>query len=194
MEGTVSNVPLSSGRKNPASQQIAKIDTRNILFMCSGAFVGLEEIIAKRVKNTGIGFNSTPSSKTTDKDELLAMNDVEDFVQYGFIPELMGRLPIRVATEGLKKDALIRILTEPKNSLITQYQQICEFDNRELKITSDGLETIADVAIKKQTGARGLREIFENIILEDMFDLSNPSITINKDYVLNNYEAYHAKS
>jgi ATP-dependent Clp protease ATP-binding subunit ClpX len=194
MEGTISNVPLAGGRKNPTAQQTAKIDTKNILFICSGAFVGLEEIIAKRVKNTGIGFNSTPGAKYTDKDELLPLNDVEDFIQYGFIPEFMGRLPIRVATESLKKDALIRILTEPKNSLITQYQQICGFDNRELKVTGDGLETIVDVAIKKQTGARGLREIFENIILEDMFNMDNPTITIDKNYVLNNYESYHAKA
>jgi ATP-dependent Clp protease ATP-binding subunit ClpX len=196
VEGTVVNVPLAGGRKNPSSQQIAKVDTKNILFICSGAFVGLEEIIAKRIRtNSGIGFNRDLAKMSDfEKDELLAQNDVEDFINYGFIPEFMGRIPIRVATDSMHKEMLIRIMSEPKNSIITQYQKMCEFDNCSLKVDSSGMEAIAEIALKKQTGARGLREIFENAIMDDLFAMQKDEIIVNKDYVFNNYDNYHAKT
>lgn len=190
IEGTTANIPLSGGRKNPTSQKIIKMNTKNILFICSGAFIGLDKIINKRINTQGsIGFGSLTKTKIT-KDESFAKNDVCDFINYGFIPEFMGRLPIRVATTTLQKDMLVKIFKDPKNSIITQYKKMCEFDNCQLTITDNAIKTIAEIAIKKQTGARGLREIFENIIMEDLFKMNNSKIHINKQYVLNNYKDY----
>lgn len=187
IEGTVANVPPQGGRKHP-QQQFIQIDTKNILFICGGAFDGLEKIVEKRTGSSSLGFEAA----VRDKVELNStdwMSDVvaHDLVKYGLIPELVGRIPVITALQGLDEDALVRILTEPKNSIIKQYQKLFAMDDIKLKFTDDAYKAIAQKAIKQQTGARGLRSILEELLNELMFtspsDETIVKITINGDTV-----------
>ena len=187
IEGTVANVPLAGGRKNPTSQQVVKMDTRHILFICGGAFVGLEKIVEKRVrKGAFIGFNNDPQPKDKADYSLFHAAEAEDLMEYGFIPEFIGRLPVKVALNGLGKDDFLRILSEPKNAILRQYAKLCEMDGCELEFERDGLERVVEIAMEKKTGARGLRAVFERILRNDMFMLRESNrkrITVSAEYV-----------
>jgi len=187
IEGTVANVPLTAGRKNPTSQQVVKMDTRHILFICGGAFVGLEKIIAKRTrKGAFIGFNNDPQPVDKADYSLFHRAEAEDFMEYGFIPEFIGRLPVKVALNGLGKKEFLRILREPKNAIVRQYAKLCELDGCELVFEECGLERIVDIALEKKIGARGLRAVFERILRNDMFMLrenQRKQILMTADYV-----------
>ena len=173
LEGTVSNVPPNGGRKHP-NQQFIPIDTKNILFICGGAFAGLEDLIRKRTQRTAIGFNSDIAGKEEkDVGALLRQCEAHDLVKFGLIPELVGRLPVIVNVEPLNKEALIRIMTEPKNCLTKQYKELFRLDGVELEFTDDAIEAIADRALENKTGARGLRSIAEKVMTQIMF--STPS-------------------
>lgn len=187
VEGTVANVPLTAGRKNPMSQQMVKLDTKHILFICGGAFIGLEKIIEKRIrKNINMGFNTDPQPRDKSEYKLFHQVEAEDLMKYGFIPEFIGRLPVKVALNGLGREEFIRILREPKNAIIRQYSKLCEMDGCELTFKPDGLEKIVDIALEKKTGARGLRAVFERILRNDMFSLRETgknSIVVNAEYI-----------
>ena len=190
VEGTIASVPPQGGRKHP-NQELIQINTENILFICGGAFEGLENIIKERTGKKGIGFGSEiKSEKELDKYEIFKELLPQDLLKFGLIPEFIGRLPIIATIKGLDKEALIKIATEPKNSLVKQYQKLLELDGVELEFTQEALEAIVDKAIERKTGARGLRSIIEEIMRDIMFDIpSNPKIekcTITKDTVLNN--------
>ncbi|MGI6445569.1 MAG: ATP-dependent Clp protease ATP-binding subunit ClpX [Candidatus Ozemobacteraceae bacterium] len=187
IEGTVANVPLAGGRKNPTSQQVVKMDTKHILFICGGAFVGLEKTIEKRVRNGAqIGFNHDPQPKSNADYSLFHAVEAEDLMEYGFIPEFIGRLPIKVALNGLGKEEFMRILSEPKNAIVRQYAKLCEMDGCELIFRRSGLEKIVNIALEKKTGARGLRAVFERILRNDMFmirDKESKNIIVTDEYV-----------
>ena len=169
IEGTVANVPPQGGRKHP-HQELIQIDTTNILFICGGAFEGLEKIIEKRIDQKSIGFNAEiAAGHEDDIDRLLKQVLPQDLVKFGLIPELVGRLPVTVSLEMLDRDALIRILTEPKSAIVKQYQKMLELDGVELTVDQDALEAIADTSLKRKTGARGLRAIMENIMMDTMY-------------------------
>ncbi len=187
IEGTVANVPLTAGRKNPTSQQVVKMDTRHILFICGGAFVGLEKIVEKRIrKNTAIGFNQDPRPKDKADFAMFHHAEAEDLMEYGFIPEFIGRLPVKVALNGLGKAEFLRILSEPKNAIVRQYAKLCEMDGCELIFKETGLERVVDIALEKKTGARGLRAVFERILRNDMFMLREScrkNLVIDAEYI-----------
>ncbi len=171
MEGTVASVPPQGGRKHP-QQEFLQVDTTNILFICGGAFAGLDKVIAQRGDKSGIGFGA--EVKEEDKrttGEILRELEPEDLLRFGLIPEFVGRLPVIATLEDLDEEALVRILTEPKNALVKQYQRLFEMENVKLTFTRDALGAIARKAIERKTGARGLRSIMENILLDTMFDL-----------------------
>ncbi len=178
LEGTVSNVPPNGGRKHP-NQQFIPIDTKNILFICGGAFAGLEDVIRKRTKKSAIGFNSDVTGKNDDDvGKLLKQCEAHDLVKFGLIPELVGRLPVIVNVEPLNKEALIRIMTEPKNCLTKQYRELFRLDGVELEFTDDAIEAIADQALAHKTGARGLRSIAERVMTKIMYQTpSDKTIT-----------------
>jgi ATP-dependent Clp protease ATP-binding subunit ClpX len=183
MEGTVASVPPQGGRKHP-QQEFLQIDTTNILFICGGAFAGLDKIIANRGKGTGIGFGAdieATDDRTTG--QRLADIEPEDLLKFGLIPEFVGRLPILATLNDLDKDALIRILTEPRNALVKQYQSLFAMDDVNLEFRDDALDAIADKAIKRKTGARGLRAIVEQVLMDTMFDI--PTENDIKDVILN---------
>ncbi len=170
IEGTVANVPPQGGRKHP-HQEFLSIDTSNILFICGGAFDGIEKIIEKRSKESSLGFNAQiQSKKDVSKSKLLADITPQDLLKYGLIPEFAGRLPVIVALEELSKEAMLRVLLEPKNSVIKQYQKLMQFDNTDLEFTEDALEAIVEKALDRNTGARGLRSIVENVLMDVMFE------------------------
>lgn len=169
IEGTVANVPPQGGRKHP-HQELIQIDTTNILFICGGAFEGIDKIIEKRIDRKSMGFNSVVSDKHENNiDVLLKQVLPQDLVKFGIIPELVGRVPINVTLEQLDRDALIRILTEPKSAIVKQYQKLLELDGVELQFSQDALERIADISLARKTGARGLRAIMEAVMMDTMY-------------------------
>ena len=189
LEGTVSNVPPQGGRKHP-QQEFIQINTSNILFICAGAFDGLEKIIEKRVSSGGLGFGAEiRSKKEFETEELLKKADHQDIVRYGIIPELVGRLPIVTTLNNMDIDSLKKIMVEPKNSLIKQYQALFKLDNVDLQFNDEALELIAKQTVERKTGARGLRSVLEKILNPLMFtvpsDNSIKTIIINKDAVDN---------
>ncbi len=178
IEGTVANVPPQGGRKHP-QQELIPIDTSNILFICGGAFAGLEQIIEKRLDRSAIGFNQAVVKKNNkDIGELFKQVTTQDLIKFGMIPEFIGRVPISVSLEGLDKQALMRILREPKNALVKQYQKLLDFDNVELEFEEGAIECIASEAFEKKTGARGLRSILEYVMRDVMYEIpSDETIT-----------------
>lgn len=187
LEGTVASVPPQGGRKHP-QQELIQIDTTNILFICGGAFDGLEKIVEARLDKQAIGFNADVKSKTElELGELFSKALPQDFVKFGLIPEFIGRVPLNVALHALDKDALIRILTEPKNALTKQYKKLFEIDDVNLEFREDALEAIADKSLERKTGARGLRAIMENCMMDLMYhvpsDESIKKCVITRDTV-----------
>ena len=188
IEGTVASVPPQGGRKHP-HQEMIQIDTTNILFICGGAFEGIDKIIETRIDRKSIGFNAEIASKHEyDMDVLLQEALPQDLVKFGLIPELVGRLPVTVSLDLLDKDALIRILTEPKSAIVKQYQKLLELDGVKLEFDKDALLEIAETTLKRKTGARGLRAIMENIMMDTMFtvpsDKTIKECRITKEAVL----------
>ncbi len=171
MEGTIASVPPQGGRKHP-QQEFLQVDTANILFICGGAFAGIEKIISDRGRKTSIGFGANVvGPEERRQGEVLRGLEPEDLLKFGLIPEFIGRLPVLATLDDLDVAALVQILTEPKNAIIKQFQKLFELEGAKLNITTDGLEAIAKKAIERKTGARGLRSIIENILLDTMYDL-----------------------
>ena len=171
VEGTVASVPPQGGRKHP-HQELIQIDTSNILFICGGAFDGLEKIIETRLDRKSIGFNTEVASKNSmEIGELLQQVTPQDLVKFGLIPEFIGRVPISVSLEGLDEEALVRILKEPKNALIKQYRKLFSYDGVGLEFDDDAIEAIAKMAVERKTGARGLRSIMENVMMDVMYEI-----------------------
>ncbi|SEH38582.1 ATP-dependent Clp protease ATP-binding subunit ClpX [Magnetospirillum fulvum] len=187
MEGTVASVPPQGGRKHP-QQEFLQVDTTNILFICGGAFAGLEKIIGSRGKGTSIGFGAEvrgPDERRTG--EILREVEPEDLLKFGLIPEFVGRLPVLATLEDLDVSALIEILSKPKNALVKQYQRLFEMEDVRLSFNEDALRSISEKAIQRKTGARGLRSIMESILLDTMFDLPGleavDEVVVNKEVV-----------
>lgn len=183
IEGTVAAIPPHGGRKHP-NQELIQVDTSNILIIVGGAFSGLDKVIQQRTEKTGIGFNAEVKSKEDGKQlsELFKQVEPEDLIKFGLIPELIGRLPVIATLEELDEDALMQILTEPKNAIVKQYQYLFEMEDAELTFTEEGLKAIAHKAMERKTGARGLRSIVENALLDTMYEL--PSMSDAKTVVV----------
>lgn len=189
MEGTVASVPPQGGRKHP-QQEFLHVDTTNILFICGGAFAGIEKIISNRGTQTSIGFEATVASKDERKvGELIADIETEDLLKFGLIPEFVGRLPIVATLDDLDEEALMKILSEPKNALIKQYQKLFKFENIKLTFEDDAIKAVAKKALERKTGARGLRSILEDLLLDTMYtipsDDSIEEVIVTKDAVEN---------
>ena len=194
IEGTVASVPPQGGRKHP-HQELIQIDTTNILFICGGAFDGLDKIVEARMDRTSIGFNKEIADKTEqDIGEVFKEVTPQDLTKYGLIPEFVGRVPIVVSLEGLDKAALVRILREPKNALIKQYQKLFELDDVKLSFEPDAIDAIADKALERKTGARGIRSIMENIMMDVMYEIPSDdtieSCVITKESVEGNSQPF----
>ncbi len=192
MEGTIASVPPQGGRKHP-QQEFLQVDTTNILFICGGAFSGLDKVIAKRGTESSIGFGANVKNlQERSQSELIKTLEPEDLIKYGLIPEFIGRMPILATLEDLEEKSLVKILKEPKNSLIKQYKRLFEFESVELIFTEGALKEIAKKAISKKTGARGLRSIIESLLLKTMFKLpameNVAQITVDDTVVKNNKE------
>ena len=188
MEGTIASVPPQGGRKHP-QQEFLQVDTTNILFICGGAFAGIDKIISSRDKGSSIGFGSKLNTRAEKKvGELLKNIEPEDLLKFGLMPEFIGRLPIISTLEDLDQDSLVKILEEPKNSLTKQYAKLFEIEGVKLNFSKDALKSIAGKAILRKTGARGLRSIIEEVLLETMFDLPSienvEEVIVNKEVIL----------
>jgi ATP-dependent Clp protease ATP-binding subunit ClpX len=181
IEGTVASVPPHGGRKHP-NQDLVRINTTNILFICGGAFVGLDKLISRRVVKQPLGFGSSHAAREKSLKELYDSIHPDDLIQFGMIPEFIGRLPLTVGLEELKRDELKRIITEPRNSIVKQYQASMAYDDVTLEFTEKAIDAIADMAIKQKTGARGLRAIVERMMTDIMFDI--PSIHGRKQVII----------
>jgi ATP-dependent Clp protease ATP-binding subunit ClpX len=181
IEGTIASVPPQGGRKHP-NQELIRIDTTNILFICGGAFVGLDKMIARRVVQHPLGFGAEGASSEKSMKELYDALHPDDLIHYGMIPEFIGRLPITVSLDELKRDDLKRIITEPNNAIVKQYQASLAYDDVKLEFTEEAIDAIADTAIKQKTGARGLRAIVEKMMIDIMFEL--PSLKGNKQVII----------
>jgi ATP-dependent Clp protease ATP-binding subunit ClpX len=181
IEGTTASVPPQGGRKHP-NQEMIRINTTNILFICGGAFIGLDKYIARRVVQHPMGFGADTSGGEKTLKELYDLLHPDDLIHYGMIPEFIGRLPITVGLEELKREDLRRIITEPRNSIVRQYQASLAYDDVRLEFTEDAIDAIADMAIKQKTGARGLRAIVEKLMIDVMFD--TPSVKGNKQIMI----------
>ena len=192
MEGTIASVPPQGGRKHP-QQEFLQVDTTNILFICGGAFAGLDRVISQRGKGSAMGFGA--DVRDIDErgvGEIFKQLEPEDLLKFGLIPEFVGRLPVLATLEDLDKDALVTILTQPKNALIKQYQRLFEIEDTKLTFTEDALEAVAEKAIERKTGARGLRSILENTLLDTMFELpgmEDVSEVVINDEVITSTEA-----
>ncbi len=204
IEGTIANVPPKGGRKHP-QQDYVRIDTSNILFICGGAFVGLEKVIKRRTGTKSIGFGAKVVGKTQKKmGEVLASIQPEDLLQFGLIPELVGRLPVIATMEELEEEDLVRILREPKNALTKQYEKLFDFENIRLRFTEGALRAIAKEAMKRKSGARGLRSVMEKAMLDIMYELPSEAnvkecviseqVILNGDYPVVLYESENKKS
>ena len=192
LEGTVASVPPQGGRKHP-QQELIQIDTTNILFICGGAFDGLEKIVESRMETSSIGFGANIADKNnTDISKLLKQVMPQDLTKFGLIPEFVGRVPMMVSLDLLDEDALVRILTEPKNAITKQYQKLFELDDVKLEFTEDAVKAIAHMAVERKTGARGLRSIMESVMMEMMYEVPSDSsigiCTVTKDAVEGNAE------
>lgn len=189
IESTVASVPPQGGRKHP-QQEMYKIDTTNILFIMGGAFVGLDKIVKSRTENNSLGFGGKVKNDNDDDYEYLKDVQPQDLIKFGLIPEFVGRVPVVAGLHALDEDALVKIIKEPKNSLVKQYTKLIGYDNVNLEITDDAVRAMARKTIELKTGARGLRSIFENIMLDTMFDLPSrkdvEKVIIDKDVVLGN--------
>jgi ATP-dependent Clp protease ATP-binding subunit ClpX len=191
MEGTVASVPPQGGRKHP-QQEFLQVDTTNILFICGGAFAGLDKIIAQRGKGSAIGFGAdVRDNDNRGVGEMFKELEPEDLLKFGLIPEFVGRLPVLATLEDLDQDALVIILTQPKNALVKQYQRLFDLEGTQLTFTDEALQAIAKRAIERKTGARGLRSILEEILLDTMFDLPGME---NVDEIVVNEEAVTTKA